>query len=87
MIIPQEYRDRIKHYHYEFKDEYERIDVDVPFCILQLEEMISTYKDFLKNNPPKDWFDYHGIAIANNDYHGIALANKDIHKKEETKDD
>jgi len=65
MIIKQEYKDRINHFQYEFNDEYRRIDVDIPFCILQLEEMIDTLKDFVKDNPPKTWYDYHGIALIN----------------------
>jgi hypothetical protein len=63
MIIPYKYKDRITHYLIEFKDEFERTDVDIPFCELQLEEMLETFKDFKNENPPKDWYDYHGISI------------------------
>ena len=65
MIIPDEYKNRVKHFKLEFNDEFDRTDVDIPFCILQLEEMIDTLKDFVNTNPPKYWYDFHGIALIN----------------------
>jgi hypothetical protein len=63
MIIPSNYKDRIKHFLIEFNDEFERTNVDVVFCQEQLKEVLLTFEDYLKNNPPKDWYDYHGISI------------------------
>jgi len=63
-MIKNKTRDVIDELMYDFKDEYDRIAVDIPFCINQLKGIIEILKDEVKG---MSWLEAHGITVIKND--------------------
>jgi len=61
MMINGKQRDKLDYLLHEFKDEYDRIDVDMSFCISMLESIKLEMGNITKK--AKSWEELHGISI------------------------
>ena len=61
MILKDKFKDSVSELLFKFKDEYRRIDCDIPFCIDTINQIHTLFKGQIKN--AKDWKDLHGISV------------------------
>ena len=69
MILDHEFKKELKHAYYEYKDEMDRIDVDVVFCYGVLMKMAAKLKN--KAKEAKSYFELHGIHVLKKNEDGV----------------